>query len=563
MGLLVEVKNLSVDFDGKLVLDDISFDIEEGEVIGILGKSGAGKTVLMHILRGTERIGNVNGSVIYHVAMCEKCDYVDVPSKVGSKCKCGGKMEPLSVDFAKVGLFDEKRKAVTKRVSIMIQRTFALYGDDSVLTNILNSLSDVDYKGGNDIEIAVKILDEVNMTHRTMHIARDLSGGEKQRVVLARQLVRNPFLLLADEPTGTLDQINADIVHNVIMESVKSHKMAMVITSHWPDVIAKMSNKAILLDEGKILDIGDPDTIVKKFLEESDTTFVEKPESFGEDIIRVKDLTKRFVSVERGVVRAVDGITFDVKEREIFGLVGPSGSGKTTTSEILMGVMPPTSGEVEVRVGDEWIDMKKPGYMNKGRATKYMGILHQEYGLYPHSRIIENLTESISLDLPYELGIRKAINTLKVAGFSESKAKSILNKNTYELSEGERHRVALAQVLMKEPKIVIMDEPTGTMDPITCHSVTNSILNARNELGETFIIVSHDMDFVTNICDRVALMSKGKIVKIGTPEEVVSEPMDRELASYDDGRAIKLDAEQIPDTSNVDGEIKNDDMTCT
>ena len=94
---------------------------------------------------------------------------------------------------------------------------------------------------------------------------------------------------------------------------------------------------------------------------------------------------------------------------------------------------------------------------------------------------------------------------------------------TDETSEGERHRIALAQVLIKEPRIVIMDEPTGTMDPITKVSVTNSILKAREEIGETFVVVSHDMDFVHEICDRVALMRDGKIVDIGIPENVLSQ----------------------------------------
>jgi methyl coenzyme M reductase system, component A2 len=181
----------------------------------------------------------------------------------------------------------------------------------------------------------------------------------------------------------------------------------------------------------------------------------------GEPIIRVKNLSKRYISVDRGVVRAVDNISFDVKEGEIFGLVGVSGAGKTTASKILTGILPTTSGEVEVRIGDEWVDMTQYGVDNKGRATKYMGFLHQEYGLYTQSSVIDNLTESISLDLPYELGVRKAIMTLKAAGFQEDKARAILPKMTDEMSEGERHRVALAQVLIKEPKIVIMDEPTG------------------------------------------------------------------------------------------------------
>lgn len=530
MSAFIEVKNLSVDFDGKFVLKDVNLTVEEGEVIGILGKSGSGKTILMHVLRGTEAIGNVTGEVLYHVARCECCRHVEFPSKVGKKCNCGcnGKYEPFTIDFASAGLHDEGRKDVTKRISIMIQRTFALYGDDSVLTNILNALNEVGYKGTDTVKKAADLLEEVNVSHRMLHIARELSGGEKQRVVLARQLVKEPLLLLADEPTGTLDPMNADLVHKILMKAVETRGMTMVITSHWPEVILELAHKAVLLDAGVVVDSGDPKKIVDKFMEDYTEIKTEKPAEFGEPIIRIDHLTKKYVSADRGVVRAIDDISFEVYEREIFGLIGESGAGKTTTSKIMMGVIPPTSGEVMVRVGEEWVDMAVPGVNNKGRATKYMGILYQEYSLYPHSTVIENLTESISLDLPYELGIRKAIQTLKIAGFSEQNAKEILNKQTFELSEGERHRVAMAQVLMKEPNIVIMDEPTGTMDPLTRASVTNSILNARDKLGETFVIVTHDMDFVHEVCDRVALIRGGKLEAVGDPHEIVPKLMSKE-----------------------------------
>jgi methyl coenzyme M reductase system subunit A2 len=149
-------------------------------------------------------------------------------------------------------------------------------------------------------------------------------------------------------------------------------------------------------------------------------------------------------------------------------------------------------------------------------------VLHQEYSLYPHRNIIDNLTDAIGLELPHELGERKAISTLITAGFTEGKARDILSKMPDELSEGERHRTAMAQVLMKEPRILVFDEPTGTMDPVTKIEVSRSILHARETLGETFVIVSHDMDFVAEVCDRAALMRLGKIVDIGETGDVLS-----------------------------------------
>ena len=208
--------------------------------------------------------------------------------------------------------------------------------------------------------------------------------------------------------------------------------------------------------------------------------------------------------------------------------MGISGGGKTTLSKMISGILTPTGGSISVRVGDEWVDMTVLGSNGRGRATKYIGILHQEYTLYPSRSVIENLTEAIGLSLPFELAERKAIHTLETVGFSEEQAEAVLEKMPHELSEGERHRVAMAQVLIKEPRIVVLDEPTGTMDAITKIEVTNSILNAREELGETFIIVSHDMDFVKNVCDRAMLMRNGRAIFTGLPDEVLSKITEEE-----------------------------------
>ena len=118
--------------------------------------------------------------------------------------------------------------------------------------------------------------------------------------------------------------------------------------------------------------------------------------------------------------------------------------------------------------------------------------------------------------------MRKAILTLRMAGFTEAKSREILERHPGQLSEGERHRVALAQVLIREPRLIILDEPTGTMDPLTKIDVKHSILHARDEMDETFIVVSHDMEFVKDICDRLALMRGGKIIEIGKTEDVLA-----------------------------------------
>ena len=526
----ISVHDLCMDYGDTRVLNKVSFEIPEGEIIGVIGRSGAGKSVLMHLLRGVEQ-PPTGGSIIYHMAACDHCTFMDVRSRAGTKCpECGGNLVAVDVD-----LWDERtdgmKARVMHRTAIMFQRSFALYGDDRVIENVLHALDDINYPQENAINRAADLIDQVRLSHRMMHIARDLSGGEKQRVVLARQLAKNPAMLFADEPTGTLDPETARLVHSMLIGAAKKNTMGMVVTSHFSQVIEDMANRAILLVNGEIAAIGTPKSVIRSFAKDYHEIEEAEPVKLGEKILVARDVTKRYISVDRGVVKAVNTVTFDVAKKEIFGIIGKSGAGKTTLSQIIAGIIEPTSGEMNVLIGDDWVDMTKPGIEERGRAKEYIGLLHQEYDLFPHRTVIDNLTDSIGLEFPKELAIRKAVVTLRMAGFSEEKAREILNRHPGDLSDGERHRVALAQVLIKEPRLVILDEPTGTMDPITKQDVKHSILHARDEMDETFIVVSHDMDFVRDICDRLALMRGGKIIDIGPTAAILAQVTDEEKSS--------------------------------
>ncbi len=514
-------------FDGKEVLKNISFTLEEGEILGIIGRSGAGKTVLMHLLRGVDQ-PPTSGKIIYHMSLCDSCEYVTVQSHAEEQCpKCGGRLVAQDVDFWNPENEMLKRR-IMKRNAIMFQRTFALYGNDRVIDNVLRALDDIGYPPAKAIGRAADLIDQVHLSHRMMHIARDLSGGEKQRVVLARQLAKEPFCLFADEPTGTLDPRTASLVHHMLKAAATSNGMSMVVTSHFTQILEDVVTRAILLENGSIKKMGTPEEVMAVFLE----GFADLEEfcdiELGKEILKARELTKRYISVDRGLIKAVDMVQFEVYHKEIFGIIGTSGAGKTTLSKMIAGVLEPTSGDLLVLVGDDWVDMTKPGYDLRGRAKQYIGLLHQEYDLFPHRTILDNLTDAIGLEFPKELAMRKAIITLKMAGFTEEKARNVLDRLPSTLSEGERHRVALAQVLIREPHIVVLDEPTGTMDPITKVDVKHSIMHAREEMEETFIVVSHDMDFVRDICDRCALMRFGKIVKIGPTAEVLAEITEQE-----------------------------------
>ena len=516
---LITIEHVSKKFNGKVVLNDFSTTLKTGEIVGLIGRSGAGKSVILPMLRGSTEYAPDTGRVLYHVNRCCTCGNIDLPFE-GKPCsKCGGDTQVETVDYWSLPEHDPLREEIRGRIAIMLQRTFALFGDKSVIENVLEA---IDERTPKRVEKAISLLEFVNMAHRTMHIARDLSGGEKQRIVMARQLAKDPLFFLADEPTGTLDPYTAEIVHNKLVEYVKEHNICMMFASHWPEAIDRMADRAYWLDAGEVKMEGEPKPITEKFME---GYHFEKGQigNVGQPIIRLDNAEKHFFSVVRGVVKAVDGVTFNVDEREVFAIIGYSGAGKTTTSRMIAGMSPATEGKVEVRIGDDWVDMSKDGVAGKGRATPYIGVLHQEYTLYPFDTVLQNLSTCIGVNMPAELAKMKAIQVLISVGFDKKDVNRILEAYPDTLSVGECQRIAFAQVLIKEPRIVILDEPTGTMDPITKVIVAKSVLRARETLGETFVVVSHDMDFVQNCCDRAAFMQNGKVVAIGKPDDIIKQ----------------------------------------
>ena len=528
----VKVENISKEFKrGTYAIRDISFALREGSSFGILGKSGSGKSVLMHALRGTKGFEPTHGKVFYRFAFCEFCNQVEYPSKVDSECpKCQKPMTLKMVDF-----WEEEAKgseifhALYGRISIMLQRTFALFGEYPVVVNLQNILAKAGVPEKKVQARALRILSQVKLTHRALHLARDLSGGEKQRAVFAMSIAKSPLLFLADEPTGTLDPITAEAVHDIMKTTVKGGNLSLIITSHWPLAVAELSDEAILLEKGVIAARGDPKAVAQQFMAQVETTEFEH-KVCDRPLIKMEDAIKWYYSFDRGIIKAVNGVSLTINEGEIFGLVGVSGSGKTSLSHMLIGLRPITKGKIWIRIGDDWVDMSVPGPSERGRASRYMAILHQEYALYPHRTVLENLTGAIRARVPEELKTKKAYDVLYAVNFTNEEIDSILYKFPDDISEGERHRVAIARVLIKEPKIVLLDEPTGTADPLTRMEIVRSIKKSQTDLDQTYLIVSHDIDFILNVCDRAALMRAGKIVFLGKPDEVIQTMKEQEKA---------------------------------
>ncbi|MHC1569613.1 MAG: methyl coenzyme M reductase system, component A2 [Candidatus Syntropharchaeales archaeon] len=519
------LKDIGMLYGDSYVLRQVNFTVKEGTGFGILGKSGSGKSVLMNIIRGIPEYRPTEGTVIYRLAVCqnEDCRWVEPPSHAGEKCtRCGGDLALEEIDY-----WDaiEKNELVARniydRIALMIQRTFALFGESPVMQNISEALADAGVPKAERMRKAMELLRRVQLTHRATHIARDISGGEKQRCVFAMCLAKNPILFLADEPSGTLDPITAQAVHDCINTEIEQG-LTTLVTSHWPEAVVETTQEAILLSAGgEVVTIGRSEDVRDTFMQDFEMPTIERRQ-LSDPIIKMNNVRKYFYTFDRGLIRAVHDITLDIYEGEIFGLVGVSGSGKTTAFKIIAGLIDASRGEFKIRIDDEWVDMSVIGPDGRGRATPYINILHQVYTVFPQLNVYENLAGALTVELPADIVIQKVYESLEAVGFTEEEVDAILYAYPNQLSEGERHRLAFARVLITDPKIVLLDEPTGTADPLTRLEMVKSIKKARDTLGQTYIVVSHDIDFINMVCDRAALMRVGELVEVGDPEHVVN-----------------------------------------
>ena len=519
----LEVKNLTKEFiSGLPVIRNISFKIGEAGTFGLLGKSGHGKSVIMQSIRGIPEYEPTDGQVMYRLSYCPNCYWVDYPSKRDERCpKCSTKMLFKEIDY-----WEELKKrtrlalALHDRISIMPQRGFSLYSEFPAVENIRRTLISIGYPADKIDKRAVELISSVRLDHRLLHLGRDLSGGEKQRVIFSMCLARDPLLFLADEPTGTLDPITSEVVHEVIKRAVEKDRITLLITSHWPEAIRVLSDEAALLENGELTKVGRSDDVYKAFMEKVEEVPLERYKGTN-PIVKCEDVKKWYYTFDRGLVKAVDGIDLEIFEGEIFGIVGLSGSGKTTLAHMIVGIKPVTVGRILTRIMEEWVDMGIPGPDERGRATSKLDILHQEYTLHAGEIVLENLVGAVGEPLPEEVKTQRAYEVLRGVNFTDSEIDYLLYKLPDQISEGERHRVCIARSLMKKPKLVVLDEPTGTADPITRVEIAKSIRSARDSLGQTYLIISHDIDFIKIVCDRAAYMRHGKIEAIGDPAEVM------------------------------------------
>lgn len=458
------VDNIHKRYGKVKALDGVSFSVEEGEIFGLVGPDGAGKTSMFRILATLLLPDKGKASVDGH----------DIVTRM---------------------------KDIRKRVGYMPGK-FSLYQDLTVEENLrfFATLFGTTVEEGYDSIKAIYSQIEPFSKRK----AGALSGGMKQKLALSCALVHQPSVLLLDEPTTGVDPVSRKELWEML-GILRERNITIVAATPYLDEVRRCDRVAFL-SNGRIQGIDTPENILSTFrdifnppgIERTNPTATSNPQDSTENVIEVNNLVKAF-----GSFRAVDDISFTVRRGEIFGFLGANGAGKTTAMHILTGLSQPTSGAGKVAGYDICTQYEQ--------IKEHIGYMSQRFSLYEELTVKENIRLFAGIYGMKDKDIkRKTDEVLKRLKFEEHG-----NDIVKSLPLGWKQKLAFSVSIFHEPDVVFLDEPTGGVDPATRRQFWELIYDAA-ERGITVFVTTHYMD-EAEYCDRISIMVDGKIRAIGSP----------------------------------------------
>lgn len=461
----VEIRNLCKSFAQIRALDNVSLDIEAGEIFGLAGPDGSGRTTMFRILASLSEPDS--GSVIMngHDVVTDRTN--------------------------------------ARKVTGYVSETFSLYPDFTIRENLefFASLND------SSIDECYEYIEPIyrKLLPFADRKAAKLSGGMKQKLSLCCALVRRPEILLLDEPTTGIDVESRGEAWDTIHYLNEKLGITFIVSSPYRNELLQCDRVA-LLDAGTVKAVGNPLEIIPA--EEKE----DKKKDFLRDInvVNVRNLTRKF-----GDFTAVDSISFNVRKGEIFGFLGSNGAGKTTTIRMLCGLLAPSSGSGEVAGYDITTQGEK--------IKREIGYMSQKFLLYGDLTVEENLSFIAGICGMNRTQSRKRVmEIIESMGLAEIKDRKASN-----LPLGLKQKLSFAVATVHSPSILLLDEPTSGVDAENCKQMWG-IIKETVKRGTTVFVTTHNLDEAWH-CDRILIMSQGKIKAIGEPETIMAEYGTRNL----------------------------------
>ena len=548
--LALEVKNLSVEFNVRgqpiKAVNDVSWNVKKGETLAIVGESGSGKSV--SALAILKLIPDPPGKITSGQIFYEGEDIAEASDRKIRDIR--GKN--ISMIFQEPMTSLNPLMTIGKQISETLDRHFNL------------SRKEI-YKKSKNILDLVQIPDSKRWLNGYPH---EMSGGMRQRVMIAMALVCRPSILIADEPTTALDVTIQSQILSLIKKLQNEIGMSVIFITHDMGVVAEIADRVVVMLRGKKVEEGHVNEIfhnpkhpytksllsvvpklgsmkgrslpakfsnldVKRsegddVIESNNNTLIDIKDNVRRSdppILEITNLTTRFsiksgFGFSKGNIHAVEGINLLLQQGETLGIVGESGCGKSTLGKSIMRLVEPTSGKIKIK-GKDIISLSKKDMFP---IRKDVQIVFQDpySSLNPRFTVGKIVSEGMLLHkICKETEVReKLIEIFEKVGLSEFH----LNNYPHEFSGGQRQRIGLARALALSPSIIIADEAVSALDVSIQAQVVNLMMELQEEYGLSYLFISHDMAVIERVCHRVAVMYLGEIVEIGTRSQVFENP---------------------------------------
>ena len=519
---LLAVENLTLAFRAygrtRRVLHEVSLSVDEGERVALIGQSGSGKTVTMRAIIGTLPTppAVIEGGAITY----DGRSLLDLPRMERNRFKGTG-------------------------ISIVLQDPLASF--NPVLT-IGRQMDDVvrfaDLRLGRARSRAER-RERMLETLRLVQLPRgegvldaypsQLSGGMRQRVLIGMALLNGPRLLIADEPGTALDVTTQAEILALLNRLVAEEGLGLLLITHNLGVVREAADRVAVMERGRIVEQGTrravfdaPSHPYTRALMEAvpplhGARVRDVPPSAAAPLIEVAEVSKTFerrtglLGRGRSVTKAVDGVSLSVAAGEIHGVAGESGSGKTTLAKMMLGLIRPSSGSIRLDGRDV------AGEAGTEAFRRLIQIVHQNPGSSLNPR--RTVAQQLALPLRFtghgsrEIAARVP-ELLEMVDLPPGHASAY----PHELSGGQKQRVAIARALSVRPRILVLDEPTSALDVLVQATVIDLLRRLREELDLTYVLISHDLSLMRNVCSRVSVMLRGRIVEEGETARVFDAP---------------------------------------
>jgi ribosome-dependent ATPase len=523
--IVAKITNLSHKYKDVIALDNINLEIPKGKMVGLIGPDGVGKSTLLAILSGTKIIQD-------------------------------GKVEVLNYDMSE----QNSRDIICPKIAYMPQGLGKnLYMSLSVYENIeffakLFGLNRQERK-----KRILQLLQSIDLIKFKDRPAGKLSGGMKQKLGLCCALIHDPEILILDEPTTGVDPLSRREFWKLInlIKNQNQNMSVLIATAYMQE--AATFDSIIAMDDGKILMQGTlSDILNKTSTNDIDEAFInllphEKRIGHEKLVVPKKDDKNSFYSIEVenltmkfGNFVAVDNVNLKIKEGEIFGFLGSNGCGKTTTMKMLTGLLTPTSGTAKV--------FEQEITENSLKMRENVGYMTQAFSLYSELSVNENLKLHARL---FHIKDEKERIEYLLEKFS---LKEYENYSAKDLPLGIKQRLSLAVAVINNPKMLILDEPTSGVDPISRDNFWKLLVDLSRNENVTIFISTHFMNEGER-CDRISLMHKGKVLVSNSPDELIKsknkENLEDTFISYLEDALDETEKKEIVIENQINNEINN------